>query len=58
MLGHPGAGGNNAYADFEQKLGFGFVTRYGSAFGLGNDPRFTSVRDVVYQCVDKLNAGK
>lgn len=58
VLGHPGAGGNNAYADFEQKLGFGFVTRYGSAFGLGNDPRFTSVRDVVYQCVDKLNAGK
>ena len=58
MLGHPGAGGNDAYADMERNIGVGFVARYASAFGLGNDPRFMSVRDVVYQCIDKLEKQK
>ncbi len=54
VFGHPGAGGNNAYADFKYHLGVGYVTRYGSQFGIGNDPRFTPLRDAVYQAIQKL----
>ncbi|XP_072027156.1 beta-lactamase domain-containing protein 2-like [Amphiura filiformis] len=54
MLGHPGHGGNNAYADSKYHLGVGFVTRYVSPYGLGNDPRFTSVRDALYRAIDKI----
>ena len=54
MLGHPGAGGNNAYADLDYKLSVAFVSRYASSFVIGNDPRFTTVRDAVYRAVEKL----
>ena len=54
MLGHPGNGGNNAYADQKYNLGVGFVTRYASPFGLGNDPRFTTVRDALYSSIERL----
>ncbi|XP_072025303.1 beta-lactamase domain-containing protein 2-like [Amphiura filiformis] len=53
MLGHPGLGGSNAYADSKYRLGVGFVTRYASPYGLGNDPRFTSVRDALYRAIQK-----
>ena len=54
ILGHPGLGGNNAYADPKYHLGVGFVTRYASQYGLGNDPRFTSVRDELYRAIQQI----
>ncbi|XP_072027157.1 beta-lactamase domain-containing protein 2-like [Amphiura filiformis] len=54
MLGHPGSGGNNAYADSKYHIGVGFVSRYASAYGMGNDPRFTSPRDALYRAIQKL----
>ena len=54
MLGHPGSGGNNAHADLKYNLGVGFVTRYASSFGLGHDPRFTTVRDALYRSIEQL----
>ncbi|XP_072027158.1 beta-lactamase domain-containing protein 2-like [Amphiura filiformis] len=54
MLGHPGFGGNNAYADSKYHIGVGFVTRYASQYGFGNDPRFASVIDALYRAIQKL----
>ena len=57
-MGHPGFGGNNAYADPKYHLGVGFVTRYAYGYGLANDPRFTSVRDALYQAIQQIEEQK
>ena len=53
-MGHPGAGGNNAYADLDHKLSVAFVTRYATFYVIGNDPRFTTLRNALYRAVEKL----
>ncbi|XP_072026501.1 beta-lactamase domain-containing protein 2-like [Amphiura filiformis] len=55
LFGHPGAGGNMAYTDIENQLGVAYVTRYQSAYGFGNDPRFVALQIALQNCVSKLN---
>ncbi|XP_071494082.1 beta-lactamase domain-containing protein 2-like [Diadema antillarum] len=54
IFGHPGAGGQVAFADPRYQLGFAFTSRCASPFGLGDDPRYLSLQRAMYKCVKRI----
>ncbi|KAL4219700.1 hypothetical protein ACF0H5_022270 [Mactra antiquata] len=52
VLGHPGHGGQNAFADLKNEIGLAYVTNHISLYGLGDDPRFLSLEKEVYAALD------
>ncbi|XP_033103387.1 uncharacterized protein LOC117106142 [Anneissia japonica] len=53
-FGHSGAGGQEAWANPELKLGYGFVTNTPTLSLLESGKRYLSLRNSVYDCVQKL----
>lgn len=49
-FGHPGAGGSLAFADVENRIGFGYVTNC-MRFDAAGDPRSASLVKSVYACL-------
>ncbi|XP_071852769.1 beta-lactamase domain-containing protein 2-like [Apostichopus japonicus] len=56
LFGAPGAGGQVAYADPNNKIGYGFVSRYMSPMGIQMmDPRFINLKESVLRAVKKVD---
>ena len=53
MFGHPGYGGQIAYADPTNKLGIAYLTNYVSVYGDGNDPRFLDLQSAFYRNLER-----
>jgi CubicO group peptidase (beta-lactamase class C family) len=51
-FGHPGAGGALGFADPEAGIGFGYTPNQTIASMAGGDPRWVSLIDAVYACLD------
>lgn len=54
MFGHPGTGGQAAFADPKFGLTMSYVTNYHTLFAVGDDPRFLKLSNALYECVKKL----
>lgn len=52
-FGHPGYGGQTAYADTENKVGIGYLTSYLKSFTLGDDVQFLQYERVFYECLEE-----
>lgn len=57
MFGHPGYGGQMAFADVHNEVGMAYVTNYLSIYAFGNDPNFLDLQRVFYECFDKFKSG-
>ena len=55
-FGHPGAGGMQGVAFPARGLGVGYVSSYTSPYGIGNDPRYLTLLEATFQCLDDLEA--
>ena len=53
MYGHPGYGGQMAYADPTNRLGIAYLTNYVSVYPAGTDPRFKDLERAVYRNLDR-----
>ena len=51
MFGTPGLGGQMAYGDVAQSLGWGFVTNYPTMGAVANDARYEALIKTVYETV-------
>ncbi|WAQ96287.1 LACT2-like protein [Mya arenaria] len=51
VFGHPGHGGQIGGADPKASLGFGYVTNHLSIYGVGDDPRYVGLEQIVYKCL-------
>ena len=58
IFGHPGSGGQVAFADPENKIGYSYITNFLSIFGNNDDPRFIDIQGIMYECADKYNSLK
>ncbi|CAD5119753.1 DgyrCDS8348 [Dimorphilus gyrociliatus] len=54
IFGHPGTGGQAAFADPKFDLSLSYITNYHSLYGLGDDPRFLLLSSAVYDCIKNL----
>ena len=53
VFGTPGAGGSYGFADPEKEIGYAYImTKMG--LYLVNDPREVALREVMYQCVERI----
>lgn len=52
-FGHPGYGGQTAYADPEKRVGLGYLTSYLKSFTLGDDVQFLQYEAAFYECLEK-----
>ncbi|XP_071852274.1 beta-lactamase domain-containing protein 2-like [Apostichopus japonicus] len=54
LFGSPGAGGQVGYADPNNKLGYGFISRYMSPMGMQfHDPRIIYLQESVLRAIEK-----
>ncbi|KAJ8314686.1 hypothetical protein KUTeg_006836 [Tegillarca granosa] len=58
VFGHPGYGGQMAFADVHNEIGMAYVTNHLSIYAFGNDPNFLDLQRVFYECFDKFKFGK
>ncbi len=54
MFGHPGAGGQMAYADPESELGWAYLTNHMSAYGFGDYIRYLELEEAVYKALGQM----
>ncbi|XP_062614250.1 beta-lactamase domain-containing protein 2-like [Saccostrea cucullata] len=52
-FGHPGYGGQAAYADVKNNVGIGYLTSYLKSFTLGDDEQFLEYEAAFYECLEK-----
>ncbi|XP_062606408.1 beta-lactamase domain-containing protein 2-like [Saccostrea cucullata] len=52
-FGHPGYGGQTAYADVKNNVGIGYLTSYLKSFTLGDDEQFLEYEAAFYECLEK-----
>ncbi|XP_059163392.1 beta-lactamase domain-containing protein 2-like [Physella acuta] len=57
VVGHPGYGGNNAFADRSNGLGVAYFTNYLGGY-LFNDPREQDLLDAFYECFKNYKSEK
>ena len=58
MFGHGGYGGQAALADLQKKLSFGYVSNHLETYGICDDPRFISLYELVYDCLEEFLSNK
>ncbi|XP_061181860.1 BAI1-associated protein 3-like [Saccostrea echinata] len=56
-FGHPGYGGQTAYADVQNNVGIGYLTSYLKSFTLGDDVQFLEYEAAFYECLEKYVKG-
>ncbi|XP_078318100.1 beta-lactamase domain-containing protein 2-like [Crassostrea virginica] len=56
-VGHPGYGGQTAYADLQNHVGMGYLTSYLKSFALGDDEQFLQYEAAFYECLEKYKKG-
>ncbi len=54
MFGHPGAGGQMAYADPEGELGWTYLTNHMSVYGGGDYIRYLELEEAMYKALDQM----
>ena len=55
MFGTPGYGGQMAYGDTENKLGWAYLTNYANPAAVGDDPRYLVLEKAMYESVNNLS---
>ena len=53
LFGTPGSGGQNAYADLDNRLGLAYITNHLSQFA-HDDPRFKELLEAVYTTLKEI----
>lgn len=56
IYGHPGYGGQMAFADTNNTVGMAYLTNDLSVYGIGNDPKFLNLQTEFYNVIDKQNS--
>ncbi len=54
MFGTPGSGGQMAYGDSDNKLGWAFITNYCNPTALNDDPRYSRLEKAMYDTIRNL----
>ncbi|KAK3087476.1 hypothetical protein FSP39_006446 [Pinctada imbricata] len=58
VMGTIGAGGQIAYADLENHVGFGYVTNHGGSFGFNDDHKVVEYQKLFYECLENYLKSK
>ncbi|KAK3088615.1 hypothetical protein FSP39_021304 [Pinctada imbricata] len=53
VMGSIGAGGQIAYADLDNNVGFGYVTNHGGSFQFNDDHKVLEYQKLFYECLEK-----
>lgn len=53
-MGHPGYGGQSAFADLQNNIGLAYVTNHLSIHGKNDDPRYLKLQNALYKDLVKL----
>ncbi|XP_038078917.1 beta-lactamase domain-containing protein 2-like isoform X3 [Patiria miniata] len=54
QFGHPGGGSVQGLTDTRRQLGISYLSSYHPLFSLTDDPRFMSLQEATYKCIDNL----
>jgi len=59
VFGHWGAGGQMAFCDPEQEVGWAYLTNYGNLLhGFIVDHRYAALEKALYQCLNEIEKSK